>query len=228
MKFIAVIPARAGSKSIKKKNLHLLNKKPLIQYTFEQLNKSLLKEKYLLSDDLSIKKLAKKFDICIDYKRPKNLSKSDTSLTDTLNHFHRWLTNNKISYDYLVTLQPTSPLRNYQDINSSVQMVKRRKFNSLFSINESIEHPYESISICKNNKWRHALSKAKLYYRRQDFDLKSFFINGIIYITSRELIIKKKLYEKKNHGFLITPKIRSIDVNDLEEAKIAESIIKNL
>jgi len=228
MKFIAAIPARAGSKSIKKKNLYILNKKPLIQYTFEQLNKSSIKEKYLVSNDLKIKKLAEKFDICTDYIRPRKFSTSNTSLQETFYHFNKWLTNNKIFYDYLLILQPTSPLRNYQDINLAIQIVKKGKFKSLFSISESIEHPYETISIDKTNRWRHTLSKARLYYRRQDFDLKSFFINGAIYITHRELIIKKKLYEKKNHGLLIMPKIRSIDVNDLAEAKIAESLIKNI
>ena len=227
MKFVAVIPARAGSKSIKNKNLHKINKKPLIQYTFEQLNKSLIKEKYLLSDDLNIKKLAKKFGICVDYTRPKNLSKGDTTLADTINHFHRWLISKKIYYDYLVILQPTSPLRSYQDINSAIQIAKKGKFKSLFSINESLEHPYESIIIKKNKIWKHTLSKAKLYHRRQDFDFKSFFINGAIYVSHKDLIIKKKIYEKKNHGFLLMSKIRSIDVNDLEEAKIAESLIKN-
>jgi CMP-N,N'-diacetyllegionaminic acid synthase len=227
MKFIAVIPARAGSKSIKNKNLFQLNKKPLIQYTFEQLKKSFLKEKYLLSDDLNIKKLAKKFGICVDYNRPKNLSKGDTSLADTVSHFHKWLIGKKIYYDYLVILQPTSPLRSYQDINSAVQIVKKKKFKSLFSINESLEHPYESIRVNKNKIWKHTLSKAKFYYRRQDFDFKSFFINGAIYVSHRDLIIKKKINEKKNHGLLLMPKVRSIDVNDLEEAKIAESLIKN-
>ncbi len=227
MKFIAVIPARAGSKSIKNKNLHQLNKKPLIQYTFEQLNKSFLKEKYLLSDDSNIKKLAKKFGISVDYDRPKNLSRSNTSLTDTINHFHNWLIRKKIYYDYLVVLQPTSPLRSYKDINSAVQIIKKGKFKSLFSINESLEHPYESIKISKNKIWEHTLSKAKLYYRRQDFDFRSYFINGAIYIAHRDLVVKKKMNEKKNHGLLLMPKIRSIDVNDLEEVKIVESLIKN-
>ena len=209
-------------------NANKINKKPLVQYTFEQLNKSLIKEKYLLSDDLNIKKLAKKFGICVDYNRPKNLSKGDTSLADTVIHFHKWLISKKIYYDYLVILQPTSPLRSYQDINSAVQIVKKKKFKSLFSINESLEHPYESIKINKNKTWSLVLSKAKSYYRRQDFDLKSFFVNGAIYVSHRDLIIKKKIYEKKNHGFLLMPKIRSTDVNDLEEAKIAESLIKNI
>jgi len=228
MKFIAVIPARAGSKSIKNKNRHLLNKKPLVQYTFEQLNKSLVKKKYLVSDDLKIKKLAEKFNICTDYIRPKILSTSKTSMSETLYHFHKWLTNNKVYYDYLITLQPTSPLRNYQDINSAIQIVKKGKFTSLFSINEPMEHPYESMKVEKNNTWKFALNKAKMYYRRQDFDLKSFFINGAIFITHRKLIIRKKVWGNKDHGFLMMPKTRSIDVNDLEEAKIAESLIKNI
>ena len=71
------------------------------------------------------------------------------------------------------------------------------------------------------------MSKSKLYYRRQDFDFKSYFINGAIYIIHRDLIIKKKTYDKKNHGLFIMPKYRSLDINDLDEIKIVESLIKS-
>ena len=82
-------------KQSKKKNLHLINKKPLIQYTFEELKKSKLKQNHLLSDDLKIIKLAEKFNIRTDYIRPKNLSKNTTSLIDVLHHFHKWIIKKK-------------------------------------------------------------------------------------------------------------------------------------
>ena len=115
MKFLAVVPARLNSRSLRKKNTFLVNNKPLIQYTFEELKKSLIEKKYLLSDDKNIKKLAKKFNLSVDYLRPKSLSKSTTSLAETLFHFHKWTESKKIFYDYLVVLQPTSPLRNKKD-----------------------------------------------------------------------------------------------------------------
>ena len=152
MKFLGVVPARSCSQSIKKKNTFIVNKKPLIQYTFEALTKSLIKKKYLLSDDKKIKKLAKKFNLSSDYLRPKILSRNTTSLVDTLFHFHQWTENKKIVYDYLVVLQPTSPLRNYKDINSAVKIVKRKKYKSLFSISNSLEHPYETIKFNKKKK----------------------------------------------------------------------------
>ena len=226
MKFLAVIPARSNSKSIKKKNIFIVNKKPLIQYTLEELNKSLIKEKYLLSDDKKIKKLAKKFNLSIDYIRPKNLSKSTTSLVDTLFHFHQWTEYKKIDYDYLVVLNPTSPLRDYKDINSAVKIVKNKKYKSLFSISNSLEHPYETIKFDKKKKWKYILNKSKLYYRRQDYDFESYFVNGAIFIIHRELVIKKRIYNIKKHGFIIMPKYRSIDINDLSEIKIAESLLK--
>ena len=105
-------------------------------------------------------------------------------------------------------------------------MVKKNNFKSLFSISESLEHPYESIKIDKKNKWKHILDRAKSYYRRQDFDFKSFFINGAIYIIHRDLILKKKIYDKKSHGFFKMPKHRSMEINDFEEVKIVESLIK--
>ena len=76
-----------------------------------------------MSDDKQIKKLAKKFNLSIDYIRPKNLSKSTTSLVDTLFHFHQWTENKKIVYDYLVVLQPTSPFRKLKTINQNIYIV---------------------------------------------------------------------------------------------------------
>ena len=225
MKFLGVVPARSGSQSIKKKNTFIVNKKPLIQYTFEALTKSLIKKKYLLSDDKKIKKLAKKFNLSSDYLRPKILSRNTTSLVDTLFHFHQWTENKKIVYDYLVVLQPTSPLRNYKDINSAVKIVKRKKYKSLFSISNSLEHPYETIKFDKKKKWKYVLSKSKLYYRRQDFDFESYFINGAIYIIHRKLVIQKRIYDKKNHGFCVMPKQRSIDINDLSDIKIVRGLL---
>jgi len=226
MKFLAVVPARSNSKSIYKKNTFPINNKPLIEYTFEELKKSIIKKKYLLSDGSYISKLAKKFDISTDYSRPKNVSKSTTSLAETLLHFYKWTKSKKIFYDYLVVLQPTSPLRNYKDINSAIKIVKRKKYKSLFSVSESLEHPYESIKIDQKGKWKHILNKSKLYYRRQDYDFKSYFINGAIFIIHRELVIRKRIYDIKNHGFFIMPKYRSIDINDLDEIKIVGSLLK--
>ena len=226
MKFLAVVPARSNSNSIKNKNIYIINKKPLIQYTFEELKKTFIKNKYLLSDDIKIKKLAKKYNLSTEYLRPKKISKGTTSLADTLLHFHKWTKKNKIKYDYLLVLQPTSPLRSYKDINSAVKIVLKKKYKSLFSISESIEHPYETIKILKNKKWKYVLPKSKLYYRRQDFDFKSYFINGAIYIIHKDLVNKKRTFDKKKHGLFIMPKYRSVDINDLSEVKLAESLLK--
>ena len=103
-----------------------------------------------------------------------------------------------LEFDYLVVLQPTSPLRNYKDINKALQIIRNSKYKSLFSVSESLEHPYEVIKTLGKRKWSHVLKKSKNFYRRQDFDIKTFFINGAIYIIHKDLIKKKKIYDKKN------------------------------
>ncbi len=225
MKFVAVIPARKGSKSIKNKNLILLKKKKLIEYTFSEIKKSKLKnEGYVLTDSKKIKKVAKKYNINNQYIRPNYLSLDTTSLVKTLKHFVKWISKIK-KIDYLVVLQPTSPLRNYKDINNAILKLKKKKLLSLFSISQSLEHPYETISI-NQKSWSHVLVKAKSYYRRQDFNLDSYFINGAIYIVNIKLILKNKMYDRHKHGFYKMPKIRSFDINDREEIQIVKKILK--
>tara|TARA_Y100000591_G_C21630754_1_gene592650 strand:- start:43 stop:717 length:675 start_codon:yes stop_codon:yes gene_type:complete len=224
MKIIGVVPARKGSKSIKNKNIFRINKKPLIEYTFREIKRSNLKLCYVLSDSLKIKKIAVNHKINVDYIRPKKLSKDNTSLLSNLIDFSKWLKGKKIVFDFLLILQPTSPARTFFDINSVIKILKEKKPDSLFSVNSSCEHPYESITV-KKNKWHYVLPKAKKFYRRQDFDFKSFFINGAIYAIHKNILKKKKLIGSK-HILYKMPKIRSFDINDFEDIRIIEKILK--
>ena len=224
MNVIAVIPARKGSKSIKNKNIIKINKKTLIEYTFAEIKKSILKKSFILTDSQKIKEIAKKYKINCDYIRPKKLSQDKTSLLDNLTHFYKWLNIEKINFDYLLILQPTSPARSYVDINSVIKILKKREPDSLFSVNSSSEHPYESIKLKKNN-WYYTLPKAKKFYRRQDFDFESFFINGAIYAIHKKTLGKKKLIGNKHIAYKM-PKIRSFDIDDYEDIEIIKKILK--
>ena len=92
MKFICVIPARKGSKSIKNKNTIKIKNKSLIEYTFDQINKSKLdsKKSFVITDDRRVKKIARKNNINIDYIRPDYLSTSRTPFIENLQHFVKW------------------------------------------------------------------------------------------------------------------------------------------
>jgi len=226
MKFIAIVTARKGSKSIKNKNIIQLKKKKLIEYTFSEIKKSQLKNSaYVITNDKRIKKLALKYKINSEYERPRSLSTDKTSSIDTIYHFYNWLLK-RDNFDALVLLQPTSPLRSFKDIDRSIKIFRDNKFDSLFSISESLEHPYESINLRNEKKIFFNLKKSKNFYRRQDFDINSYFVNGAIYIFKKNLIKNKKIYSKNNHGFFKMPKIRSFDINDMEDLEIVKKILK--
>ncbi len=222
MKFAIVVPARKNSKSLKNKNLYLLKKKKLIEHTFLSVKK-LKNLKFVLSDDKKIRKLSKKYMFNNSYVRPPSVSSSKTSLVKTLLHFLSWA-KNKHSIDFLVILQPTSPLRNNIDVIKAINLVKKKKLVTLFSASESLEHPYESINILKK-KWNYNLKNSTKYYRRQDYDINSYFINGAIYIVSVKYLLKYKKLVSKKHGIYKMPKIRSIDINDINDFRIAEKLL---
>ncbi len=225
MKFIAVITARKGSKGIKNKNILKINNLSLVEYTFREVKRSKLKNhSFILSDSIRIKNLAKKYSVKTNYERPASVSKDNTPTIDTLKHFSDWYLKND-NYDAMVLLQPTSPLRNSVDINESIKLFKQKKFESLFSISSHLEHPYDAIDV-KKNKLKFVFKKRKKFFRRQDFNVNSFFHNGAIFIISKKLILKKKMYNENNHGFYIMPKMRSFDIDEHEDIKIIKKLLR--
>ena len=138
MKFIAVITARKGSKGIKNKNVIKIHNIPLVEYTFKSVSKSYVKNNcFVLTDSNKIKKIAKKYSIDTRYERPLSTSRDKSSTISTLKHFSDWYLKND-NYDAMILLQPTSPLRNYIDINKSIKIFKKKKFDSLFSISSHL------------------------------------------------------------------------------------------
>ena len=145
-------------------------------------------------------------------------------MVETLIDFTSWANKNNYKFKNIVILQATSPLRKKSDILKAIEIYKKNNFKSLFSISESVEHPYESIDV-KKNKWNYVLPKAKKFYRRQDFDINSYFINGAIYIIDVQYLKKNKKLISNHHGLYYMSKINSLDINDLEDFKIAEKLI---
>ncbi len=227
MKFISVIPARKGSQSIKSKNIIKINNKPLIQYTFDQIRKSKLSflNSFVITDDMRVKKIAQKNNINTDYVRPKNLSLSTTPFVENLKHFIKWTDFSKIEYDYIIILQPTSPLRTYLDINKSIEIVNKKKSKCLVSLSNSLEHPYESVYLDNKKRINFFLKSQTRHNRRQDFDLKSYFVNGAIYITSKELIKKNKIIDYLNSDFILMDKMNSLDLNDYSELNLIKRLL---
>lgn len=232
MKIIGLIPARGGSKGIKNKNIAKLNGKPLLQYTADAANKShFLDETFISTDDKKIYQIAKKLNISFLSYRPKSLSKDNSKIIDVLVHFLKELKKKRnLSPDAVVLLQPTSPLRNNFHIDEAIKIYKKNKPSCLVSIckNPHINNP-ESLVLLNSKK---SIKGYKVPLNRQLTDRRKkqeyFFRNGAaIYIISRETLEKKSIYGDRPMGYEMK-KLYSIDIDDLDDLIIAESILKNL
>tara|TARA_B100000161_G_C33550175_1_gene415009 strand:+ start:78 stop:776 length:699 start_codon:yes stop_codon:yes gene_type:complete len=190
MKVLAIIPARGGSKGIKKKNLINFFGKPLIFWTINAAKKSKLISKIIISTDSEeIKNYSETLGIKIDKLRPKSLAMDHSKTIDVINFELERAEKNNFFPDYIVTLQPTSPLRNEIHIDNAIKMIlKDKNADSLVScLNVPHNFSPESLMI-SNGKYIESLSKNKKVDRRQE---KKKFIarNGAaIYITKRSKV----------------------------------------
>ena len=135
-KILALVPARSGSKGIKNKNIRKINGKPLIQYTLDFINKlKFIDLKIVSSDSLKILKLAKKNNF-IGIKRPKTLSGDKVSDFTVIKSV---LNNSEVvksKCDYIIYLQPTSPMRRNKELTYALKKMINEKLHSAWSISK--------------------------------------------------------------------------------------------
>ena len=221
-KLWAIIPARSGSKRIINKNIHDFCGQPLISWTIESAKKSkFIDEVYVSTDDIEIAGIANSFGAKVPFIRPANLSKDNSNTVDVLNHAIKKL---KIAEtDFIILLQPTSPLRNSDDIENAIKTILLKKnIKNIVSVNK-INHPLEWTNILPSNKsMKGFISKENLRKRSQDFPTR-YQINGAIYIVKVENFLKEQKFIFDHDSFAyIMPYKRSVDIDNLEDLKLAK------
>ena len=216
---IAIIPAKKNSRRLPGKNIKKINGKPLIWYSIKEALKSRYISEVVVSTDCKkIKNLAIKYGASVPFLRPKSLCKDNTNMINVVKHFYFNYVSKLEYVDKIILLQPTSPLRNYKDINSSIKFFNKKKADLVTSFSEA-----------KPINWYYRFDRNKKFIYDKIFlqkpkVKKNYLLNGSIYIYKKELFTKKKIKISKSFGFVMSNN-KSIDIDRQYEFDIANFLI---
>lgn len=220
---LAIIPARGGSKGIPKKNLHMLAGKPLIAWTIEEAKKSKYLDRLILSsEDAEIIAVAKKWGCEVPFVRPLELAADDTPGIEPVLHALDNLKNDH--YDYVMLLQPTSPLRRSNDIDNCIEHFVLHKVPACVSVVESEQNPCWMFSLDQKGNLKSLTNLKKLVVRRQELP-KYYALNGALYIAKVNWLKEKRTFITEETLAFIMPRGRSIDVDSSFEMDICEYLL---
>ncbi|MDY0129034.1 MAG: acylneuraminate cytidylyltransferase family protein [Methanosarcina vacuolata] len=222
-KIIAIIPARGGSKGVPQKNIRNLAEKPLIAYSIEAGTASKYIDMVAVStEDQEITTISEKYGAEV-VKRPDSLAQDDSPTIDAVFHVIESLNIQNEKLTIVVLLQPTSPLRNSQDIDSAIKLFLINDCDSVISVSEYQHSPYWAYKI--DDKYLKPLfDNNYLKMRRQDLP-KSYMPNGAIYISTVGFLQECKSFNSSRTLPYMMPAIRSVDIDTEFDFILAESII---
>lgn len=228
-KILAIIPARGGSKGVKRKNLRILGNKSLINWSIEEVKKSKLVNKIVVStEDDEIAKVSENAGVCI-IKRPMELALDDSPTIDAIIYTLDKLKKQNYIPEYVMLLQCTTPFRKSTDIDNAIKLLieNEKKADSLISVSLEESIPYWLKTI-DNDGFLNDFIKydKKKFARRQDFK-KVYRLNGAIYISKIDKIYENRSFESRRTISYIMDKQSSIDIDTENDLRYAEFILNN-
>ena len=232
-KFLAIIPARKNSKGLKNKNKLLFNGKPLFYWPIlAATNSKFIDRVVVSSDDNDILIKSKNFDKYkkIDFiKRPRKYSLDHSKSSEFIMHALDFFTKNNIFFEYIVLLEPTSPLTTAEDVNKVCNMIiKDKKIDSIVSVSLNDKyHPSYNYELKKNNSMKSYLfGKNDTTIRRQDLK-ELYYLDGSIYVSKVSSFVKYLSFVQKKTKGIILESYKSIEIDSMIDFISAEAIIKN-
>ena len=221
--FLVIIPARGGSKRLPRKNVLELAGKPLIVWSIEAGLKSKYIDKVVVtSDDDEILSISKEYGAEI-IKRPDYLANDTAKTFDAIKH----TIENMQKCDYIVLLQPTSPLRNEFHIDEAIELLELKKADAVVSVCEMEHSPLWSNTLPKDDNMNNFLKDEVLNKRSQDLET-YYRLNGAIYICKTEKLLSEESFFLKDNIFAYKmDRLNSVDIDEEIDFKIAKSLIES-
>lgn len=225
-KFLCVIPARIGSKGLPKKNLKKIRNIELFKYPLFAAQKAKYIDHIVVNTDSKyIASLSKKMNSNYPILRPKKLSGDKVPTYKVLIHSIDYLRKRGLNFDYVICLEPTSPLTTSKDLEIAIKkLVSDKKADSCISLSEAINfHPSNLYKVKKYIK--NAFQKKSSQIRRQELN-KIYFIDGSLYISKISSLIKYKNFVSGKVIPYFINKIKSFEIDDEIDFQIVKMIIE--
>lgn len=225
---MAVVTARGGSKGLPGKNIKMLNGKPMIAWTIEAVHDSLhLDDLFISTDSREIAAVCAKYDATVSELRPPELAADETSSVDVLCYTLDLMTQRKARFDYLLLLEPTSPLRKASDIDNMIALaVDNPEADGVISLGRvHLEHPSIVKKInAKGYVIPYIEGLAAAYQRQQEDD--AFFPYGVGYLMKVDrFLATRTIYMEKMLPYYIE-RWQNYEVDDIFDFACISAIME--
>jgi CMP-N,N'-diacetyllegionaminic acid synthase len=227
-KILALIPARSGSKGLPGKNIRIMCGKPLIEWSIDKARRSKYLDMVLVTtDDSEIAKISKAAGAYVPFLRPAELATDLSSTYEVIHHALTFLLEKEgRKFDYIVLLEPTSPLREDDDIDQMLEELIKysNEFDSIISVGEVDEHP----SILKriNGLQLEAYCPELMQTSRRQDNEPAYFPYGVAYIVKTDVLLKENsFYTKRSLHFKIH-KYQNFEIDDIYGFLCVESVMR--
>lgn len=219
---LALIPARGGSKGVPGKNIRPAGGKPLIAWTIEAAKASRYVDRVILSsDDPAIAAVAKQFGCEVPFMRPAELATDEADSMDVIRHALKTLPEH---YDYLVLLQPTSPLRRSADIDGALERCLQGATQTCVTVCEPDKSPYWMMTMAADGSVQPLFRADQIPARRQDAP-PIFALNGAVYVAPTEHLAAGGAFLTPTTAGYPMPKERSFDIDTELDLRLADFLL---
>jgi CMP-N,N'-diacetyllegionaminic acid synthase len=230
MRILGIIPARGGSKGVPRKNIKLLNGKPLLQYTTEiALESQYLTDVILSSEDKQIITVAESLGIQVPFIRPSALADDQAPTIDVIIHALQWYGNQAIFFDAVCLLQVTSPFRTVEFLDKAITKFMNSGCDSLVSV-QKVPHEYNphwTFEVNLEGNLKIATGEDQIISRRQELP-DAYHRDGSIYITKAEVLLQQHSLYGKSTSFIESSPEFHVNIDTLADWEKAEQISRIL
>lgn len=228
MKVLAIIPARGGSKGLPGKNIRPLLGKPLIGWTIEQAKASkYITEIFVSTDSREIADVAETFGVAVPELRPAELASDTAPSSGFVVYTIEKLRREGKEFDYIILLEPTSPLRKANDLDNAIELaIANPEKAGVVSLGEvHMEHPSIVKTITAEGRIVPYIENAAKITQRQQAD-KAYFPYGVVYMVKTEHFLRThEFYGSQSQPYFIE-RWQCYEIDDIYDFVAIEAILK--